>query len=94
MVSFEIGNYCLISAGSDDEILADDDKRPQQQPQHQKKKRRPSFKRRKKAIYDQAQTDSGIDSRMGKLDFLFISAESFPGRNQIKCCSLSFYGMT
>jgi len=44
-----------ILAGSDD-----DDKRTQ------KKKRRPSFKRRKKSINDQAQTDSGIDSRMGK----------------------------
>jgi hypothetical protein len=58
-------NEILKKTGSDDEILADDDKRPQQQPpQYQKKKRRPSFKRRKKAIYDQAQTDSGIDSRM------------------------------
>ncbi len=44
----------LVLAGSDE-----DDKRAQ------KKKRRPSFKRRKKSIYDQAQTDSGIDSRMG-----------------------------
>ncbi|CAF2393123.1 unnamed protein product [Rotaria sp. Silwood2] len=57
----------LKKNGSDDEILVDDDKRPQQQ-SHQKKKRRPSFKKRKKAIYDQAQTDSGIDSRMEQKD--------------------------
>jgi hypothetical protein len=84
-------NYRLISAGSDDEILADDDKRPQQQPpQYQKKKRRPSFKRRKKAIYDQAQTDSGIDSRMGKIYFLFISIGCFPLRNKIKVIQYHF----
>lgn len=62
-------NSPLISAGSDDEILADDEKRLQQQQPYPKKKRRPSFKRRKKAIYDQAQTDSGIDSRMGTKHF-------------------------
>jgi hypothetical protein len=45
----------LILAG-----FEDDDKRTQ------KKKRRPSFKRRKKSLGDQTQTDSGIDSRMGK----------------------------
>ena len=55
----------LCLDGSDDEVLADDDKRSQQQ-QYQKKKRRPSFKRRKKAVYDHTQTDSGIDSRMGR----------------------------
>jgi hypothetical protein len=54
----------VFSVGSDDDILADDDKHVQQQ-QYQKKKRRPSFKRRKKIDYDQTQTDSGIDSRMG-----------------------------
>ncbi|CAF0785219.1 unnamed protein product [Rotaria sordida] len=52
----------LKKIGSDDEILVDDDKRLQQP--CQKKKHRPSFKRRKKAVYDQTQTDSGIDSRM------------------------------
>ncbi|CAF1123406.1 unnamed protein product [Adineta ricciae] len=51
----------LKKNGSDDEVLADDDKHSQQQ-QYQKKKRRPSFKRRKKAVYDHTQTDSGIDS--------------------------------
>lgn len=56
---------CFLSAGSDEDIRVDDDKRVQQQ-QYQKKKRRPSFKRRKKATCDQAQTDSGIDSRMGR----------------------------
>jgi hypothetical protein len=45
----------LILAGPDDE----GDKRTQ------KKKRRPSFKKRKKSLCDQTQTDSGIDSRMG-----------------------------
>lgn len=81
-------NYCWISAGSDDEILADDDKRLQQQPpQYQKKKRRPSFKRRKKAIYDQAQTDSGIDSRMGRKIFSF---HIYPLRNDINVIQYHF----
>ncbi len=64
----------MIEAGSDDEILADEDKRlqQQQQQQYQKKKRRPSFKRRKKAVYDHAQTDSGIDSRMGIKELLVL----------------------
>ncbi|CAF5216970.1 unnamed protein product, partial [Rotaria magnacalcarata] len=56
----------LKKTGSDDEVLVDDDKRLQQQ--FQKKKRRPSFKKRKKAFHDQAQTDSGIDSRMEPKD--------------------------
>lgn len=63
--------------GSDDEVLADDDKRSQQQ-QYQKKKRRPSFKRRKKAVYDHTQTDSGIDSRMGRTQ-MFIDLLSILG---------------
>ncbi|CAF4335997.1 unnamed protein product [Rotaria sp. Silwood2] len=50
------------STGSDDDILNEDDKF------NQKKKRRPSFKRRKKNINDQTQTDSGIDSRMDSKD--------------------------
>ncbi|CAF3809984.1 unnamed protein product [Adineta steineri] len=57
----------LKKTGSDDEVLAENDKRSQQQ-QYPKKKRRPSFKRRKKAVYDQTQTDSGIDSRMDPKD--------------------------
>ncbi|CAF0768934.1 unnamed protein product [Rotaria sordida] len=52
----------LKKPGSDDDILNDDDKG------NQKKKRRPSFKRRKKSITDQTQTDSGIDSRMDSKD--------------------------
>ncbi|CAF3390712.1 unnamed protein product [Rotaria sp. Silwood1] len=52
----------LKKPGSDDDILNDDDKC------NQKKKRRPSFKRRKKNINDQTQTDSGIDSRMDSKD--------------------------
>ncbi|CAF3534665.1 unnamed protein product, partial [Rotaria socialis] len=52
----------LKKPGSDEDILNDDDQA------NQKKKRRPSFKRRKKNMYDQAQTDSGIDSRMDSKD--------------------------
>ncbi|CAF4449720.1 unnamed protein product, partial [Adineta steineri] len=52
-------NEILKKLGSDDDVLNREDKRSQ------KKKRRPSFRRRKKSIYDQTQTDSGIDSRMG-----------------------------
>ncbi|UJR10556.1 hypothetical protein I4U23_014756 [Adineta vaga] len=51
-------NEVLKKPGSDDDVLNREDKRSQ------KKKRRPSFKRRKKSICDQTQTDSGIDSRM------------------------------
>ncbi|CAF1070974.1 unnamed protein product [Adineta steineri] len=51
-------NEILKKLGSDDDVLNREDKRSQ------KKKRRPSFRRRKKSIYDQTQTDSGIDSRM------------------------------
>jgi hypothetical protein len=50
-----------------------DDNQHLQQQQYQKKKRRPSFKRRKKTIYDQGQTDSGIDSRMGIKSMFFSS---------------------
>ncbi|CAF4603583.1 unnamed protein product [Rotaria sp. Silwood1] len=70
-------NEVLKKTGSDDEILVDDDKRLPQQ-QHPKKKRRPSFKRRKKAVYDQAQTDSGIDSRMESKDTHKISIAPEP----------------
>ncbi|CAF1029352.1 unnamed protein product [Rotaria magnacalcarata] len=52
----------LKKPGSDEDILNDDNQA------NQKKKRRPSFKRRKKSMYDQAQTDSGIDSRMDSKD--------------------------
>jgi hypothetical protein len=58
----------LKKTGSDDEILANLDKHHAQTPYYPKKKRRPSFKRRKKTIYDQGQTDSGIDSRMDSKD--------------------------
>lgn len=64
--SYYISIDFIYLAGSDDDILNDDDKA------NQKKKRRPSFKRRKKNIYDPTQTDSGIDSRMGKSIRLFV----------------------
>ncbi|CAF4568808.1 unnamed protein product [Rotaria socialis] len=66
----------LKKTGSDDEILVDDDKRLQQQ--FQKKKRRPSFKKRKKTFHDQAQTDSGIDSRMEPKDVGKVSIAPEP----------------
>ena len=65
--------FYAISAGSDDEVVVDDHKRPPQQIQHPKKKRRPSFKRRKKVTHDHGQTDSGIDSRMGKKRNIILS---------------------
>lgn len=59
----------LFQVASDDDILQDGDKHSQ------KKKRRPSVRRRKKNSNDPTQTDSGIDSRMGKQEIIDFSID-------------------